>query len=146
MNHSTSVPEFTITRTLNARREIVWRAWTEEQELAAWLPSTPLESITFNAREGERYQYTMVNNKSGEEYPTGGKFLEVVPMERLVFTWGHPDDPHSPVATLTLNELGNRTEMIFHLRGVAGHSGDQYFYDGWSGAFDTLTKHLLDQK
>ncbi|WP_223822009.1 MULTISPECIES: SRPBCC domain-containing protein [Paenibacillus] len=38
------------------------------------------------------------------EYHTGGVFLDVVPFERLVFTWGYPDDPieNSPVVTLTL--------------------------------------------
>jgi hypothetical protein len=36
--------------------------------------------------------------------------------------------------------------MTFHLRGLAGQPGDQYFYDGWSGALDNLTTHLRDQK
>ncbi|USG68276.1 SRPBCC domain-containing protein [Brevibacillus ruminantium] len=145
---STSAPEFTITRTLNARRELVWRAWTEEKELAAWLPSTPLESISFDVREGGHYRYTMVNSGTGEEYHTGGVFLDVVPFERLVFTWGHPNDPNSPVVTLTLaaHGDGDRTEMIFHLRGFAGHPGDKYMYDGWSGMLDNLTMHLREQK
>ncbi|OMF02677.1 ATPase [Paenibacillus sp. FSL H7-0331] len=148
MNKTTSEPEFTITRTLNVRRELVWRAWTEKKELAAWLPSTPLESISFDVREGGRYRYTMVNVETGEEYPTGGVFLDVVPFERLVFTWGSPDDPieNSPVVTLTLTEQGDRTEMIFHLRGLAGHPGDKYFYDGWSNALDDLMTHLHNQK
>ncbi|MBB6731508.1 SRPBCC domain-containing protein [Cohnella sp. CBP 2801] len=142
-----SAPEFTITRTLNARRELVWRAWTEKKELAGWLPSTPLESISFDVREGGRYRYTMVNSETGEEYHTGGVFLEVVPFERLVFTWGYPDDPieNSPVVTLTLTAQGDRTEMIFHLRGVAGHPGDKYYYDGWSHTLDDLATHLRDQ-
>ncbi|WP_375091238.1 hypothetical protein ACDZ29_12250 [Peribacillus sp. RS7] len=42
----------------------------------------------------------------------------------------------SPVVTLTLTVHGDRTEMIFHLRGFAGHPGDQYVYDGWSDALD----------
>lgn len=57
------------------------------------LPSTPLETISFDVREGGRYRYTMVNIETGEEFPTGGVFLEVVPFERLVFTWGYPDAP-----------------------------------------------------
>lgn len=142
MNMLTSEPEFTITRTLNARYELVWRVWIEEKELASWLPSTPLETISFDVREGGRYRYTMVNIETGEEYPTGGVFLDVVPFERLVFTWGYPDDPieKSPVVTLTLIAHGDSTEMIFHLRGFAGHPGDQYVYDGWSEALDKIVK------
>ncbi|MFD0958923.1 SRPBCC family protein [Paenibacillus chungangensis] len=141
---SASPSEFTITRTLNAPRELVWRAWTEEKELAAWLPSTPLESITFDVRQGGRYRYTMINAETKEEFHTGGVFLDVIPFERLVFTWGYPDAPveNSPVVTLTLVENGDSTEMIFHLRGYAGHPGDQFVYDGWSGTFDNLTTHL----
>lgn len=139
----TSEAEFTITRTMNAHRELVWRAWTEEKQLADWLPSTPLETISFDVREGGRYRYTMVNIETGEEYPTGGVFLEVEPFERLAFTWGYPDAPveDSPVVTLTLIEHGDLTEMIFHLRGFAGHPGDQYVYDGWSDTLDNIVKN-----
>nr|WP_318281066.1 SRPBCC domain-containing protein [Paenibacillus bovis] len=142
MNMPTSKPEFMITRTVHARRERVWHTWTEEKELATWLPSTPLETISFDVREGGRYRYTMVNNETGEEFPTGGEFLEVVPFERLVFTWGYPDAPveDSPVVTLTLIENGDRTEMNFHLSGFAGHPGDQYVYDGWSDTLDNLVE------
>lgn len=138
----TSEPEFTITRTLNASRELVWRVWTEEKELANWLPSILVETISFDVREGGRYRYTMVNTETGEEFHTGGLFLDVVPFERLVFTWGYPDDPieNSPVVTLTLNAHGDRTEMVFQLRGFAGHPGDQYVYDGWSDTLDQIVK------
>ena len=138
----TSEPEFAITRTLNASRELVWRVWTEEKELANWLPSTPVQTISFDVREGGRYRYTMVNNETGEEFHTGGVFLDVVPFERLVFTWGYPDDSieNSPVVTLTLTAQGERTEMVFHLRGFDGHPGDQYVYDGWSDTLDNIVK------
>ncbi|WP_053079599.1 hypothetical protein [Brevibacillus brevis] len=67
-------------------------------------------------------------------------FLDVVPFEQLV------NDPNSPVVTLTLIAQGDRTEMIFHLHGVADHPGDKYMYDLWSDALDTLMTHLHDQK
>lgn len=144
MSTPASVPELTITRIVKARRELVWRAWTEAEELAGWLPSTPVESISFDVREGGRYRYTMIDAESGEEYPTGGVFLEVLPLERLVFTWGRPEEAveSSPVVTLTLTAHGEGTEMVFHLRGFAGHPGDHYVYDGWSDALDDLTARL----
>jgi len=148
MNMNTSEQEFTIARTLNAPRELVWRAWTEKKELAAWLPSTPLETISFDVRKDGRYRYTMINKETGQEFPTGGVFLEVIPLERLVFTWGYPDAriEDSPVVTLTLTSQGDCTEMIFHLRGFSGHPGDQYVYDGWFNTFDNLSTHLSEQK
>lgn len=46
----------------------------------------------------------------------------------------------------TLTAHGDRTEMIFHLRGFAGYPGDQYVYDGWSNTLDDLLVHLHNQK
>lgn len=51
------------------------------------------ESISFDVREGGRYRYTMVNKETGQEYPSGSVFLDVIPFKRLVFTWGYPDAP-----------------------------------------------------
>lgn len=145
---STPTPEFTITRTLKASRELVWRAWTEAKELACWLPSTPIETISFDVREGGQYRYTMVNTETGEEFVTGGVFLDVVPHERLVFTWGNPDDPvdTTPVATVSLLEDGAHTEMTFHLRGFTGQPGDGFVYDGWSETLDNLATHIAGEQ
>ena len=55
---------------------------------------------------------------------------------------GDPDDT-APVITVDLRDLpGDRTEMLFHLRGVAGRPGDENVYDGWDSAFDLLGEQL----
>lgn len=143
-----TVPEFTITRTLDAPRELVWRAWTDPRHLTHWFHphgvSTPEASIDVDVREGGRYRYTMIVDETGEEFPTGGVFLEVVPGERLVFTWGGVDDPveESPVATVTLADAGEGTDLVFRLRGVDAGPGDDDVYDGWSEALTELATHL----
>ena len=145
---ATGVPAaFTITRTLKAPRDVVWRAWTDEDELARWLydfARTPRDSISFDVREGGRYRYTLISDDTGEQYLTGGVFLEVGPPERLVFTWGKPDDPvdEAPVVTVTLTERDGRTELVFSLRGIAGRPGDGNVYDGWDQALDSLESAL----
>ena len=134
--------ELTITRVLAAPRALVWRAWTDEGELHRWLHplGTTVESIAFDVREGGRYRYTMVAEGTGEQYPTGGVYLEVVPIERLVFTWAGQDDPveQAPVATVTLVDLGERTEMTFHLRGISPELRDAGVQPGWEQALTHL--------
>jgi len=78
----------------------------------------------------------------------------IVPPERVVFTWGAVDgwppiDPDhledGPVVTVTLNEIGDKTEMIFHL-GLPDHLSDdrvsEWFAsgirDGWNDTIDRL--------
>jgi len=135
---------FTLVRTFDATPEDVWRAWTDPDSAAQWWPSTPRETVEIDARVGGRYTYTMVNDATGEKIVTGGVYREVMPFERLVFTWGHPEgDPDdTPVITITLEPVGDRTRMTFDLRGVDGAKGDKYFYDGWDAALDSLGEHL----
>lgn len=142
--------EFTIARTFDAPRDLVWRAWTEEAHLAQWLHpfGVTTDSVAFDVRVGGAYSYTMKNEETGDEYPTGGVFLEVEPQDRLVFTWGEPGAPvdDAPVITLTFTERGDSTELLFHLRGIAGQPGDGYVYDGWEEALTNFESHLRNPR
>jgi len=142
-------PEFSITRVFDAPRELVWRAWTEEAELAQWLHpfGVSTDGVSCDVRVGGRYRYTMTNDETGDEYPTGGEYLEVEPTERLVFTWGEPDAPvdGAPVITLTFIPRGERTELVLHLRGWAGEPGDGFVYDGWDEALTNFGRHLAGE-
>lgn len=143
-------PQFSITRVFDAPRELVWRAWTEEAELAQWLRpfGVSTDSVSFDVRVGGRYRYTMTNDETGEQYPTGGEYLEVEPMDRLVFTWGEPDAPvdGTPVITLTLTPQGERTELVFQLLGHDGKPGDGFVYDGWDEALTNFGRHLAGER
>lgn len=149
MSKPTTAPEFSITRSFDAPRELVWRAWTQEAELAQWLRpfGVSTDSVAFDVRVGGHYTYTMTNDETGEKYPTGGVFLEVDPIDRLVFTWGEPGTPveTAPVITLTFTEQDNRTGLLFHLRGYSGAPGDHFVYDGWDEALTNFGRHLARQ-
>jgi uncharacterized protein YndB with AHSA1/START domain len=139
---------FTLVRNLDATPAEIWEAWTNPDEAARWWHprglSTPRESVSIDARVGGRYADTMANDASGEEYVTAGEYREVVPMEKLVFTWGRPeDDPDDcPLITVTIEPLGELTRMTFDLRGHDGMRGDADVYDGWDSALDVLAEHL----
>lgn len=146
---ASATKHFTITRVFDAPRELVWRAWTDADEAAAWWHPrgvvTPRDSVELDVRPGGRYRYTMIA-PDGTEYPTAGVFREVAPPERLVMTWGSPgDDESAPVLTIELAEHGERgeqTQMTFHVLGIDGAPGDDDVYDGWDSAFDILVEHL----
>ncbi|NQX27824.1 SRPBCC domain-containing protein [Microbacteriaceae bacterium VKM Ac-2854] len=139
---------FTLTRLLDATPEAIWSAWTEEDQLAQWWhprgAHTPRESVRADVRVGGSYTYTMVDEASGNEVVTGGVYREVTPITKLAFTWGEPDaDPDdSPLATVTIEPLGELTRLTFDLRGVDGSKGDAFMYDGWESALDVLVDHL----
>jgi uncharacterized protein YndB with AHSA1/START domain len=127
--------EFTITRVYDAPRELVWRAWTDPEHMAAWFGprgiTTPRSTITVDLRPGGAFEFTMVSDDDGTEYPSGGTFVEVQAPERLV----RRDRDIDLLVTVTFADLGGRTEMTCH---VVGETGGAEAYDGWSTMFDKL--------
>jgi uncharacterized protein YndB with AHSA1/START domain len=127
--------EFTITRVYEAPRELVWRAWTDPEHMAAWFGprgiTTPRSTITVDLRPGGAFEFTMVSDDDGTEYPSGGTFVEVQAPERLVWR----DRDIDLLVTVTFSDLGDRTEMTCH---VVGETGGAEAYDGWSTMFDKL--------
>src|SRR5262249_31615399 len=77
-----------INRIFDAPREIVFRAWTDPDELAAWYGpehfDTPREKIRIDLRVGGRYELTMVRRDNGAEFAIGYEIIELVEPELLV--------------------------------------------------------------
>lgn len=141
--------EFTITRTFDAPREAVWRAWTDPSIAAQWWHPhevvTPPESVRIDLREGGRYEYRMVA-PDGSEYPTGGEYLEVREPERLRFSWADPGDAVADAMLITVDlaeAADGRCDMTFHLEGVDDDRvSEQSVSQGWAEAFDELDEAL----
>lgn len=63
-------------------RELVYRAWLDPAQLAAWAGPqgfrTPHESIVVEPHPGGRYASVMVSEADGDSFPSAGVFREVV--------------------------------------------------------------------
>ncbi|WP_020674283.1 SRPBCC family protein [Amycolatopsis nigrescens] len=145
--------ELTITRVFDAPRDLVFQAWTDPAQLTRWFGprgmSTPRSTISVEARPGGRWRVCMVRDSDGSEYPTGGEYREVVPPERLVFTWGDPAETSEAdgvagisLVTVTFADLGDKTEMVLHQAGFSTDGARGDVYDGWSSAFDCLAEYI----
>lgn len=134
---------FTITRILDAPRELVFQAWTDPDQLHWFLSDLPQEAhpINVDLRPGGAWTLNMVVGEN-DEYTTGGVYLEIVPVEKLSFTWGAhggwPSLRDGLVATVTLNELGDKTEMLFELAVPEGASTHPAMQLGWADTIDRL--------
>lgn len=134
---------FTITRTIDADRATVWRAWTDPAIAARWWHptgfTTDASTVRIDPRVGGEYGYVMTS-PDDEQYPTGGRYLEVEGPRRLRCTWGEPGDEKAPELTIELDDAGEgRTAMTFTVDGVEPRPGeDDSVHDGWQQAFDAL--------
>lgn len=113
--------QFTITRILSAPPETVFACWTEPDQMTWWGPdgtTTPRDTIAVDLRPGGFWRLTMVDDRTGERYPTEGIFTEVEPPNLLRFSWGdqghRPED--APLVTVRFEPYGDsQTELIFTL-------------------------------
>ncbi len=117
MTRTEAAGEITITRVFDAPRELVWRAWTEPEQLARWWGprgwTVPLETITMDVRPGGTFRLTNVNDEDGREVPQEGVYREVAEPERLVMESVEEGRHEGRVTAVTFTDLGDgRTEVV----------------------------------
>jgi len=139
--------EFTIVRAFDAPREVVWRAWTEPEQLAQWFGprgiSTPLDKIRMDLRPGGQASLVMVDDASGVEYLNTGTYLEIAPPERLVWKDdGFSDGTGPGTVTVTLRDLGGKTELTVHVVADFTETMRAQAEVGWGSSFDKLAELL----
>jgi uncharacterized protein YndB with AHSA1/START domain len=141
---------FTITRVFEAPRRLVFRAWTDPRQIAQWFGpvgvTTPLSMVSMDVRPGGVWQLRMIDDADGAEYPVTFTCREIVEPERLVLSTRVPTRAGAvtgeALLTVTLAELGDRTEMTFHVSGLAVSEENAGLESGWSSSFERLAEHL----
>jgi len=145
----------TLSRILDAPPRLVYAAWTRPEYLGWFLnPDNPTESaIEVDLRVGGTWRLEMVVNDD-LRYFTGGIYRELVPDERIVFTFGAEGGwpelagvaaADAPLVTITLRELAGNTEMTLRMD-FAAHLSDEDvtgwldlgMEDGWRQTINRL--------
>jgi uncharacterized protein YndB with AHSA1/START domain len=131
--------ELVITRTFDAPRSLVWKAWTDPEHAKAWGPkgfTTPVREMEF--KPGGAWRAVMIS-PDGKEYRQHGVVREVVPEQRLSFTFMWDENPdEQTIVTVTFADKGGKTEMIFRQTGFASDESRDGHRGGWNEAFDQL--------
>jgi len=145
---SASDRELVLTRTINAPREKVFRAWTAPDLLKQWFAPLPYTTpaAQMDVRPGGSSRIVM-RAPDGTEMPNRGVYLEVVPNERLVFTdaytkaWEPSEKPFMTVI-LTFEDDGGQTKYAARVRHwtVADRETHEKmgFHQGWGICADQL--------
>jgi uncharacterized protein YndB with AHSA1/START domain len=107
--------ELVVTRTFNAPARIVFEAWTRPELFKRWwVPKSMgmvLLSCEMDVRVGGKYRLVFSHGAS-EPMAFFGRYLEVTPYSRLVWTNEESDD--GPVTTVTLEEKDGKTLLTMH--------------------------------
>jgi len=107
--------ELIVTRTFNGPARIVFEAWTKPELLQRWWApkSTGLSLLSCEAdvRVGGRYRFEF-GHETSKAMAFFGRYLEVTPYSRLVWTNDESDD--GAVTTVTFEEKAGQTLLVLH--------------------------------
>jgi len=113
----TSEREIVVTRTINAPPHIVFEAWTKAELFQRWwVPKSfglTLLSCELDVRVGGVYRLVFRHPDTREPMAFHGRYLEVVPPSRLVWTNEEAGD-NGQVTTVTFEERAGKTLLVMH--------------------------------
>lgn len=140
--------ELVVTRTFNGPAHLVFEAWTRPELFQRWwLPAEfgmSFESCQLDARTGGSYRLVFNHPDFPEPMAFFGKYLEVVPNSRIV--WTNEESEGGPVTTVTFEEQDGTTLLSLTERYPSKESLDEAIASGSTGTAGAAQQfELLDE-
>ena len=155
---------FIISRTFDAPRELVWKAWTEPERMSQWWGPKGVKSHTakMEFRPGGINHYYMTT-PDGKQIWGKMVYREIAKPERMVFVNSfsdekggltrHPLSPTWPIemlSTITFTEQPGKTTVTIRWVPIDPTEEEQKTFDaghesmkqGWGGSLDKLAEYL----
>lgn len=131
-------------RVLRTKPERVYRAFLDPDAMAKWLPPNGFTGKVhqIDAKVGGTYKMSFTNFTTGHSQSFGGKYLELVPNQRIRHT-DRFDDPNLPgemVTTISIAQVSVGVELSITQEGIPAAIPAEACYLGWQESLTLLTK------
>lgn len=108
--------ELVVTRTFDAPPDIVFKAWSQADLFKRWwmprsVAGVSLVGCDMDVRTGGKYRLEF-SAGGPDTMPFYGKYLDVVPNERIV--WTNDEGEEGAITTVTFEDQGGKTLLTFH--------------------------------
>lgn len=134
-------------RVFTASPEKVFKAFTEPDALASWLPPYGFTAKvhSMDVKEGGSYKMSFTNFTTGNAHTFGGDYLEIKPNELIKYTdrFDNPELPGEMITTIQLKAVSCGTELIATQEGIPAGIPAEMCYLGWQDSLDKL-KRLVE--
>ena len=139
-------PSLTLKRRLNAPPAKVYAAWTDPEKIARWFgPSQVVAGSVradIDARIGGGYRISF-KMQDGEHHEVAGVYREMVPNQRLTFSWAwHSTPERESQVTVLLKPDGDGTLVTLHHEQLFDEAARDGHESGWTGTLDKLERYL----
>jgi uncharacterized protein YndB with AHSA1/START domain len=134
-------------RVIRAPAERVYRAFLDPDAMVKWLPPHGFTAKVhhIDATVGGTYKMSFTNFSTGQTHAFGGKYLELVPNERICNTdvFDDPNLPGEMVTTVSLRLVSCGTELDIVQEGIPVAIPLEGCYLGWQESL-TLLAQLVE--
>ncbi len=131
-------------RVLATTPEKVYRAFLEADAVAKWLPPNGFTCTVhqFEPKVGGAHKMSFRNFTTGQGHSFGGRYVELVPHERLSYTDKFDDAnlPGEMRVTVTLKKVSVGTEVTIEQAGVPDVIPPEACYLGWQESLKNLAR------
>jgi uncharacterized protein YndB with AHSA1/START domain len=131
-------------RVLRAPAERIYRAFLDAAAYAKWLPPNGFTCTVhqLDARVGGTYRATFTNFSTGNGHSFGGRYLELVPNERIRHDdqFEDPNLPGTMITTITFKPVLVGTEVHIEQEGIPDAIPVEACYLGWQESLVLLGK------
>jgi uncharacterized protein YndB with AHSA1/START domain len=134
-------------RVLRSKPERVYRAFIDPDAMAKWLAPHGFTGKVhkMDAQVGGEYHMSFTNFSNGQSHSFGGKYLELVPNQRLRYT-DRFDDPNlrgEMVTTVSITPVSCGVELNVVQEGIPDAIPTEMCYLGWQESL-TLLAQLVE--
>lgn len=131
-------------RVLTSTPEKVYRAFLDAEALCKWLPPNGFTAKVhhMDVKVGGTYKMSFTNFSTGKSNTFGGKYLELIPNEKIVHTdeFETPALPGIMQTTITLKQVFCGTELNIVQAGIPEMIPLEACYLGWQESLFLLAK------
>lgn len=131
-------------RVVTASPEKVFRAFTEANAMASWIPPYGFLCVvhSMEVKIGGSFKMSFINFTTGNGHSFGGKYLDIKPNEFLKYTdiFDDPNLPGEMTTSVWLKEVSCGTEIKILQENIPSAIPTEMCYLGWQDSLEKLKK------
>ena len=139
----------TLHRVVKTSPEKIYRAFTEPNAIASWLPPYGFLCVVnhMDVRPGGNYKMSFINFSTGNAHSFGGEYLELKVNEFLKYSdkFDNPDLPGEMITSVWLKKVLAGTELKVIQEGIPAAIPVEMCYLGWQESLDKLMRLVEPQ-
>ena len=136
----------TVSKVINADKTTIFEALTNQQLMQQWFFAGPdgwSSTVKSASKVGSQYQIDM-HDDQGNTYSHTGEYKEVIPNDRLVFTW-NSQAVTDTLVTITLTEVEGGTEVKLLHEFMPNDEMVKNHTNGWTAILERLGNIAVTQ-